>query len=129
MYISDEERKAIFSQNLRNLIERTGKTQKQIASDCGVSPQNLNNWVKGVSLPKMGIIQTLSAYFHVDYTDLLERKTVTKEGDYYLTAKTRETARFIFEHPEYQALFDEVEKVSPEDIDLVRLMLEKMNRR
>lgn len=78
--ISDEERKIVFSRNLRYYIDKTNKSQKEIAKECGITPQSLNNWLQALSLPRMGVVQQLADYFKIKYTDLLEEHTNTDDS-------------------------------------------------
>ena len=57
-----EESKEIFSKNLRDMIARSGKDQKTIASDLGVNPPTFNQWVTGTALPPVYKIQALAEY-------------------------------------------------------------------
>lgn len=47
------------------------------------------------------------------------------EQSYYVNADAREMAQFMFENPEYKALFDASRKVSKEDIETVKAILDK----
>lgn len=77
----DDIQKVIFSQNLSRLIERSHKSQKEVAIDIGTSPQNLNNWVKGISLPRMGMVQKLADYFNVSKSDLIDEYKESSERE------------------------------------------------
>lgn len=64
-----------FSQkNLNSYIEQRGKTQLEIAKSIGVSPQTFNTWCKGIAIPRMGKVQALADYFHINKSDLIEEK-------------------------------------------------------
>ena len=67
----------VFSDNLSNLIKRSGKDQKEIAESIGVSPAALNMWCNGVTYPRAPKVQALAAYFHVTVSDLVDEH---KEG-------------------------------------------------
>lgn len=67
--------KIIFSKNLRRYVSDVGKTQVEISSAIGVSPQTFNTWMQGIAIPRMGKIQALSDYFHINKSDLIEDKT------------------------------------------------------
>ena len=70
--MSENEQKTIFSKNLNRLVSRSGKSQKEIADAIGISPQSFNTWMQGTAIPRMGKIQLLADYFHVNKSDLLE---------------------------------------------------------
>lgn len=74
--------KEIFAKNLSYYLERSGKTQKEIAEMLGVSPASFNNWIKGVKYPRIDKIEQLANYFHILKSDLIEEKkeTATDNG-------------------------------------------------
>lgn len=74
--MSDEEQKKIFSENLLKFLSETGKTQKEVADAIQVSPQTFNTWCQGIALPRMGKVQLLADYFHINKSDLLDRKLI-----------------------------------------------------
>lgn len=75
--MTDTERKRIFSRNLLDVLNRTRKTQIQVATAIGVSQQTFNTWCRGIALPRMGKIQLLADYFNIDMADLIEEKPTT----------------------------------------------------
>ena len=72
--MSDDVQKKIFTKNLNSYIEQRGKTQLEIAISIGVSPQTFNTWCKGIAIPRMGKVQALADYFHINKSDLIEEK-------------------------------------------------------
>ena len=72
--MSDDVQKKIFTKNLNSYIEQRGKTQLEIAKSIGVSPQTFNTWCKGIAIPRMGKVQALADYFHINKSDLIEEK-------------------------------------------------------
>ncbi|MDD7593278.1 MAG: helix-turn-helix transcriptional regulator [Peptoniphilaceae bacterium] len=94
--MDDNNQKKIFSKNLRRMVSEKDKTQAQIASDIGVSPQTFNTWIRGVAMPRMGKIQKLADYFGVKKSSLIEERSSNSEvvilyqdDDYTLTSGTR----------------------------------------
>ena len=73
--MGEDKQKDIFSKNLNSYIECSGKTQLEIAKSIGVSPQTFNTWCKGIAIPRMGKVQALADYFHINKSDLIEEKT------------------------------------------------------
>lgn len=61
-----------FAANVRYLIALTGKQQKDVAADLGISPMAFNNYLIGRNLPKFQIMQSIAAYFHVNVEDLVK---------------------------------------------------------
>lgn len=73
--MTDEEQKVIFSKNLNNYLSLSHKTQKQVAEAIGVSPQTFNTWCQAIALPRMGKVQKLADYFHIEKSDLIDEKS------------------------------------------------------
>lgn len=72
--MTDDEQKKIFSKNLNHYIEKTQKTQKEIADAIEVSPQTFNTWCQGIAIPRMGKVQRLADYFNIGKSDLIDDK-------------------------------------------------------
>lgn len=72
--MTEDRQRQIFSNNLRRLIDVSGKTQKEVADAIGVSQQIMNVWVRGKAIPRMGKIQRLADYFGVEKSDLIDEK-------------------------------------------------------
>ena len=64
----------IFQRNLLNLLNKYNKSQKEVADAIHVSPQTFNTWCQGIAIPRMGKIQLLADYFHVNMSDLIEKR-------------------------------------------------------
>ena len=128
--MSEEAQKRIFTRNLNSYIEASGKTQLEIAKSIGVSPQTFNTWCKGIAIPRMGKVQALADYFHINKSDLIEDKSNSNEDEtYYLNDDARDMAQFMYENPEYKVLFDASRKVKKEDIDFVKQMIDRMSNK
>ena len=69
--------KKIFAKNLNNYLYEFNKTQKEVADAIGVSPQTFNTWCQGIALPRMGKVQALADYFHINKVDLIDEKVQT----------------------------------------------------
>lgn len=123
--MSDEQQKLIFTRNLNKYIETSGKTQLEIANAIGVSPQTFNTWCRGIAIPRMGKVQALADYFHINKSDLIDDKQKSEET-YYMNDEAKELAEFMFKNPEYKVLFDASRKVKKEDINFVKEMIDRM---
>lgn len=64
----------VFARNLSYYIERSGRTQKEIAEIVGVSTSTFNDWVKGKKYPRIDKIEILADYFRILKSDLIEEK-------------------------------------------------------
>lgn len=73
--MTDIEQKKIFSKNLNKYLEQSNKTQKEVADAIGVIPSTFNTWCQGIAIPRMGKVQALADYFHINKSDLIEERT------------------------------------------------------
>lgn len=67
--------KEVFAKNLSYYLEKTGRTQKEVAEMLEVSTSTFNDWVKGKKYPRMDKVEKLAAYFGILKSDLIEEKT------------------------------------------------------
>lgn len=68
----------VFSKNLRFYLNKTDKTQKDVALAIGVTPASLNEWLKGKKYPRIDKIEMLARYFGILKSDLIEEKTLPR---------------------------------------------------
>lgn len=74
--------KEVFSRNLQSYMDRSGKSQKELAEIVGVTAPTFHEWVKGKKYPRIDKIQKLADYFGILKSDLIEEKlTEEKEKD------------------------------------------------
>lgn len=79
--MSDDLYKEIFSKKLKYYMELNNKTQADLINDLGVSSSTISNWCTGLKLPRMGKIQMLADYFHINKSDLIEEMPVYVIGE------------------------------------------------
>lgn len=65
----------IFAKNLSYYVERSGKTQKEIAEIVGVSKSTFNDWMKAKKYPRIDKIEIMADFFRILKSDLIEEKT------------------------------------------------------
>lgn len=74
--------KQIFARNLAYYVERSGKTQKDLAEIVDVAASTFNDWMKAKKYPRIDKIEILANYFGIQKSDLIEEKmTEEKEKD------------------------------------------------
>ena len=66
--------RAVFAENLRFCIKRSGRTQREIADFIGVTPATFNEWTKGKKYPRIEKIELLAQYFGVTKAELIEHQ-------------------------------------------------------
>ncbi|MBS6442986.1 MAG: helix-turn-helix transcriptional regulator [Clostridium sp.] len=118
--MSDEKQKEVFARNLNKYLEKSGKTQREVAQAIGVIPTTFNTWCLGQALPRMGKVQLLADYFGINKSDLIENK---QDSEYYLDPETAKKAQEIFENKQLSLLFDAARDAEPEDLETVHTML------
>lgn len=68
--------KESFAKNLRIYLDRSGKTQKELAEIIGVSAPTMHDWLKGKKYPRIDKIELLANYFGILKSDLIEEKKI-----------------------------------------------------
>lgn len=71
--------KEILSKNLKNLLERKGKTQTDMAKDLNLKESTVSSWINAVKYPRRDKIELLADYFGVMPSDITEDKTLQKD--------------------------------------------------
>lgn len=124
--MSDELQKKIFSENLNRLLQGREKTQSEVAKEIDVSPQTFNTWTQGIAIPRMGKIQRLADYFHIEKSALLDK--ASQEQTYYTNPETAKVAQEIFDNSNLRILFDAAKDSSPEQLKLAAEMLRQFKK-
>lgn len=66
--------KEVIAKNLKHYLQRSGRTQKELATIVGVAPSTFNDWLKGKKYPRIDKIEILADYFKILKSDLIEDK-------------------------------------------------------
>lgn len=66
--------KKVFAANLKKYMKEHEVSQSEIAKVTGKSQQAVSSWLNSVRMPRMGVVETLANYFHIQKSDLLEEK-------------------------------------------------------
>lgn len=115
--MSDIGNKEIFSSNLLYYIERSGKSQRDIAGIIGVSTSTFNEWVKGKKYPRIDKIEMLANYFRIEKSDLIEKRGKT---DNHNKITVTDGERMLLD------LFSQVPEESQQMVlDMIRIALKK----
>lgn len=59
--------------NLKWIIIKNDMTQKELAEQLGVSPQHLNNWVNGRTVPKLKTLLRMSRILNCTINDIYDK--------------------------------------------------------
>lgn len=71
--MTNNEQKEIFGENLRRIIEASGKQQQEIADALDIPKTTLNTWVVGKVIPQYSKLRRLAEYLGVAIVDLTEK--------------------------------------------------------
>ena len=71
--------KNILSKNLKNLLERKGKTQTDMAKDLNLKESTVSSWINAVKYPRRDKIELLADYFGVMPSDITEDKSTQQD--------------------------------------------------
>lgn len=70
--MSEQDINEIIANNISALLNRSGKTQLDLAEFMNVSQATVSNWCKGAKLPRMDKIDRICEFFNVSRSDLME---------------------------------------------------------
>ena len=66
--------KEIFAKNLERYLNRSGKSQREMADIVGVSSSTFNEWLRAKKYPRIDKIEFLANYFGIQKSDLIEKE-------------------------------------------------------
>lgn len=100
--MSDLGNKEILAKNLAYYVEKSGRTQKDLAELVGVAPTTFNDWIKAKKYPRIDKIEILANYFGILKSDLIEDKKKPANED-ELSANKQALMNLIQNCPEDKA--------------------------
>lgn len=92
--------KTVFAKNLRYYVEKSGKSQKELAEIVGVAPPTFNDWLKAKKYPRIDKIEMLANYFSILKSDLIEDKEKKPTEDDRLSENVKKLIDFVKTVPE-----------------------------
>lgn len=116
-----------FSNVFKALRIKSGMTQQEIADRLQISRSSIGMYENGEREPSFELLEAIADLFNVDMNYLLGKKETSEHipDRYYLSDDARDMAEFLFQNPEYKVLFDASRKVSKEDIETVKTILDR----
>lgn len=109
---------------VRDLCKRKGIAISKLEKDLGFS----NGYLNPKKMEFIPYDRAIHIYKYLGGDLSLMTGSETEIGEsapYYLNDDAREMAQFMFENPEYKVLFDASRKVSKDDINVVKTLLDK----
>ena len=73
--------KTVLAKNLTYYVNKSGRTQKELAEVVGVATSTFNDWMKGKKYPRIDKIELLANYFGILKSDLIEDKENKNSSD------------------------------------------------
>lgn len=113
---TNDKMKRLFSQRLVGVMQENNINQVELSKILGVSESTVGKWILCKAIPRMGVIQKLSDYFHVGKSYFLEEDANT---GYYTDPTVNEYAEQLRMNPNMRLLFDATKDMTKEDIDYV----------
>lgn len=107
--MSADESKRIMAENIKRQMEKKGVTNQQLCDALGFKYTTFMDWIKAVTYPRIGKIETMANYFGCKKSDLVEDKSnaenIKKESanDDGLTDNMRALIDFAKSVPEDKA--------------------------
>lgn len=101
--------KETMAKNLKYYMEKTGKTQKELAAVAGVSEPTFSYWINGIKYPRIDKIQKLADYFGILKSDLIEEKVtpeMQKNSDTMVDITVRISADIDFRNVVKRNMYD-----------------------
>lgn len=72
--MGEQELNQIIARNITLQLERSNRTQAELAEYMDVSQATVSNWCKGIKMPRMSKIDLICAFFNIKRSDLMEEK-------------------------------------------------------
>ena len=122
-----------FARNLRNYIEQSQMTQKELAETIGVSTSTLNDWVKGEKYPRIDKIDLLANCFGVSKADLIEDKPPVNAGtDSNLTQKSEKALLDVIirfhTDPDFLHTVERLNSLTSDQFESIKQMLKAFSK-
>lgn len=123
---TNDKMKRLFSQRLVSVMQENNINQVELSKILGVSESTVGKWILCKAIPRMGVIQKLSDYFHVGKSYFLEEDANT---GYYTDPTVNAYAEQLRTNPNMRLLFDATKDMKKEDIDYVVDLVNRLKGR
>lgn len=110
-------------ERIEELRKSRGISQGALEKELGFSNGSISKWKKSDPTPDR--LKKLADYFDVSVEYLMTGEEPNTDLPYYINEDAREMAQFMFENPEYKVLFDASRKISKDDIETVKAIMDK----
>ena len=107
------------------LCKEKGVTPYRVCESTGIKTSAISAWKGGRSTPKFEKMKILADYFGVPVEYLITGKKPDDQDEYY-SPEAKEIMQDIHDREDLRALFHIAKKSSPEYVEMVRDLLEKL---
>lgn len=105
-----------------------GYTMQELGEKVGVNAATISRWESGdIENMRRDKIVKLAKALDLEPAVIMGWETPEEGREYYSDRRAAAYAEQMANDPRYQVLFDAVSNVSPEDIDLVRQLIERFS--
>lgn len=127
---------AEIGKRIRSRREELGMTQEELASKLGYKNKStiakIENGTNDIVQSKVKAFAhalSTSVSYLMGWDSSEDDSTSDQQADesYYIDEKAREIAEFMHKNPDYSALFDASRKVKPENLEIVKQIIEKFS--
>ena len=112
----------------KSLMEQKGVSASDVAKATGITASTFTMWKQGKISPNSQKMIKIADYFGVPVEYLVTGEMPAGEG-YYIDEETAKTAQALFENRDMRLLFDAARDASPEDLQMVAQILERLKRK
>lgn len=107
------------------LVKKHGITNYQVSKDVKIPYSVLSDWKSGRSTPKIDKLNKIADYFGVtlDYLFGKETKKEVEPSIEKIATQKRQS-----NNDKLQLLYEEIEKIDYEDIDVLLVLLKRLNK-
>lgn len=81
--MNDQDSKQIMAANIKRYMEKKGVTNQQLCDALGFKYTTFMDWIKAVTYPRIGKVESMANYFGCEKSDLIEdkkEKPITDDG-------------------------------------------------
>lgn len=118
--------KETMAKNLKYYVERSGRTQVELAEIVGVAKSTFTAWIKGNKYPRIDKIELLANYFGIQKSDLIEEKLsegIKKDNDvltdFIVKARMDQDIMYVLES---------INNMDKSKVELLRHYLDALNK-
>ena len=110
---------------IKKLCDERGIAITALEKEIGFGRGSIGKMKNVGTRTRIDRIQKIADYFDVPVGYLMEDDHEPEES-YYLNEETKKLAQFLFEHPGHRVLFDASRNLTPEDLDAVIAIINRM---